>query len=109
MWHKPKTISLPTNVTVPDDTPAVGGLPQTQTYVTGWRCPQCGACWSPWVVACANCTVMPRPFQPTYDCGCAPNAVCNNTVCPRRVQVTYSTYSTDSPFSKPDLEDRPSG
>jgi hypothetical protein len=42
-------------------------------------------------------TVLPLyPTAPTttpypiHDCGCAPNTVCNNTACPRRVVITYS-------------------
>ena len=30
------------------------------------------------------------PQYPIYDCGCPLNTICNNTACPRRIQVTYS-------------------
>lgn len=68
--------------------PCNGGIGGVRTYLDGWRCPQCGNTYSPWVFSCPVCAPSPPTVIPQPDCGCGPNQVCNNTACPRRIVVT---------------------
>jgi len=46
-----------------DPEPAV---PAAANVPSGWRCPQCGACWSPWVQRCGSpaCRPLVLPGAP---------------------------------------------
>lgn len=62
----------------------------TQINITtpqqGWQCPACLTVHAPWKSYC-GCQQRPVPTM-TPDCSCPPYGTCNNTACPRRIQVT---------------------
>ncbi len=117
-WWKrePETsIKLPTNISVPEGMPKVGGLTPSRSggcYCTGecrsnpchpcnggiagrqqgWTCPTCGQNYAPWVMKCPTCAQPPS--MPVGDCGCPPYGTCMNTACPRRIKITCETVTT---------------